>query len=100
MKYIWKRLYKVDFRRRFKVKLSNLRYVYIMKNTDNQIEFIKKEATLPLIKNGSFFVKIKNKFIFVSKNRPKILRRNNFKAKFNRYNNNNKKNLDLIKMII
>ena len=47
MKYIWKRLYKVDFRRRFKVKLSNLRYVYIMKNTDNQIEFIKKEATLP-----------------------------------------------------
>ena len=99
MKYIWKRLYKVDFRRRFKVKLSNLRYVYIMKNTDNQIEFIKKEATLPLIKNGSFFVKIKNKFIFVSKNRSKILRRNNFKAKFNRYNNN-KKNLDLIKMII
>ena len=43
MKYIWRRLYNVDFRRRFKVKFNNLKYVYIMKYTDKQIQFIKKK---------------------------------------------------------
>ena len=43
MKYIWRRLYNVDFRRRFKVKFNNFKYVYIMKYTDKQIQFIKKK---------------------------------------------------------
>ena len=88
MKYIWRKLYNVDFRRRYKVKFNNLKYVYIMKYTDKQIQFIKKEATLPLIKRRNFFVKIKNKFVFVAKNNTKNYRRNNFKPNF--INNKNK----------
>ena len=100
MKYIWRRLYNVDFRRRFKVKFNNLKYVYIMKYTDKQIQFIKREATLYLIKRRNFFVKIKNKFVFVAKNNIKNYSRNNFKPNFinNRnkfkYNNNIKKILN------
>ena len=82
MKYIWRRLYNVDFKRRFKVKFNNLKYVYIMKYTDKRIQFIKKEATLSVIKRRNFFVKIKNKFVYVAKNNIKNYRRNNFKHNF------------------
>ena len=88
MKNIWRRLYNVDFRKRFKIKFNNLKYVYIMKYTDKQIQFIKKEATLSLIKRRNFFVKIKNKFVFVAKNNIKNYRRSTFKPNF--INNKNK----------
>ena len=43
MKYILKYLYNINYRRIYKVKLNSLKYVYLMKYSDKQTQFIKKK---------------------------------------------------------
>ena len=49
-----------------RINLNKLKHVYILKFTDNQIHFIKKEAILNFVKNNNYYVKIRNNFVFVN----------------------------------
>ena len=55
-----------------RINFNKLKYVYILKFTDNQIHFIKKEAILNFVKNNNFYVKIDNNFVFVNNKRRKF----------------------------
>ena len=90
-----------------RINLNKLKYVYILKFTDNQIHFIKKEAILNFVKNNNFYVKIGNNFVFVNNKRRKLYnnrkwnnrnfsyRKNNFINKNGNIKNNNSKNNNL-----
>ena len=51
MKNIFKRINNAK-----RINLNKLKYVYILKFTENQIHFIKKEAILNFFKNNNFYV--------------------------------------------
>ena len=73
-----------------RINLNKLKYVYILKFTDNQIHFIKKEAILNFIKNNNIHVKIGNHFVFVNNKRSKFYnnRKRNFKIFQKKINKN------------
>ena len=91
IQYIWRKINKVTFKNKFKVNLKNLKYIYIMKYSEKQIQFLKKEATLDIINKKSFYVKKGNKFIHVNRSNNSKYNKNKFKIK-PKYNNNNNKN--------
>ena len=105
MKNIFKRIN--NSRKIKRINLNKLKYVYILKFTENQIHFIKKEAILNFINNSNFYVKIKNNFVFVNNRRRKFYnkrkwngknfnyRRNNFINKNGNFNNNRFKDNNL-----
>ena len=65
MKNIMKR---VSRARNFKrINFRNLDYVFKLKWSSKQIQFDKIKATQRFINNNSFFVKIKNAFIFIKR---------------------------------
>jgi len=68
VKYIWKRIHFAKFMNRFKINIRNLKYVYLMKYIEKQIQFLRKEATLDIFNKRSFFVKKGNKFIYIIRN--------------------------------
>ena len=67
---IFKRINKAKIIKR--INFNKLKHVYILKFTDNQIQFIKKEAILNFIKNNNFYVKIGNNFVFVNNKKRKF----------------------------
>ena len=104
IKNMFKRINKSRIIKR--INLNKLKHVYILKFTDNQIHFIKKEAILNFVKNNNYYVKIGNNFVFVNNKRRKFYnnrkwnnkninyRRNNFinnngNNRSNNFNNNN-----------
>ena len=95
IKNMFKRLNKA--REIKKINLNKLKHVYILKFTDNQIHFIKKEAILNFVKNNNYYVKIRNNFVFVNNKRRKYFNNrkwnnNNFNFRKNNYINNNGNN--------
>ena len=64
IKNIFKRINKAREIKR--INLNKLKYVYILKFTDNQIHFIKKEAILNFVKINNYYVKIGNNFVFAN----------------------------------
>ena len=95
IKNMFKRLNKAREIKR--INLNKLKHVYILKFTDNQIHFIKKEAILNFVKNNNYYVKIRNNFVFVNNRRRKYFNNrkwnnNNFNFRKNNYINNNGNN--------
>ena len=95
IKNMFKRLNKAREIKR--INLNKLKHVYILKFTDNQIHFIKKEAILNFVKNNNYYVKIRNNFVFVNNKRRKYFNNrkwnnNNFNFRKNNYINNNGNN--------
>ena len=81
MKNIMRR---VSRARNFKrINFRNLDYVFKLKGSSKQVQFEKIKATQRFINNNSFFVKIKNAYIFIKRR---------FQSKINqfRFNNYNK----------
>ena len=75
----------------YRINFNKLKYIYIMKYSDNQIQFIKTNAISNYVYNYNYYVKVKNSFVFVNNKRRKF---NNRKNKFNnkKFNNYNKFN--------
>ena len=102
IKNIFKRINKAKIIKR--INFNKLKHVYILKFTDNQIQFIKKEAILNFINNNNFYVKTGNNFVFVNNKKRKFYnnkkrnnksfnyRKNNFTKNFGNNRNNNFKN--------
>jgi len=96
IKSIFKRINKAKEIKR--INLNKLKYVYILKFTENQIHFIKKEAILNFVKNNNFlnfvknnnfYVKIGNNFIFVNNKRRKFYNNRKWYGKNFNYRKNN-----------
>ena len=75
----------------YRINFNKLKYIYIIKYSDNQIHFIKTNAISKNVYNYNYCVKVKNSFVFVNNKRRKF---NNRKNKFNtkKFNNYNKFN--------
>ena len=73
-----------------RVNLNQLKHIYIMKFSDKQIHFVKKEAINKIVQNNNFYVKTANGFIFVNNKRRKF--KNNRRNKFSNKRFNNNKN--------
>ena len=71
-----------------RININNLKYVYRMKWSEKQIQFIKIQATPKYVNNNNFFVKIKNYMVFV-KNKGKFKKNLNFFKKFKKFKNYN-----------
>ena len=71
----------------YRVNFNKLKYIYIMKFNDDQIQFIKTNAISNYVYNYNYYVKIRNGFVFVNNKRRKFYnRKNKFNAK--KFNNN------------
>ena len=78
MKNIMKRVSRAwNFKR---INFRNLDYVFKLKWSSKQIQFEKIKANQRFINNNSFFVKIKNSFIFIKRR---------FQSKFSQFRLNN-----------
>ena len=106
-KYVKDKFNKVKRSRNgIRVNTSRLETIYELKWSENQIQFISKEATMNYLYSHGFFVKKGNLMIYVNRlnnsfknySRKKFFRYNKFsknnKRKNNKFNNNNSFNLN------
>ncbi len=56
----------------YRVNFNKLKYIYIMKFNDDQIQFVKTDAISKHVYNYNYYVKIKNGYVFVNNKRRKF----------------------------